>query len=206
METKLVDKYVNWTRVKNECRSTVGKDATDNEPSETFKENLIICEHSPIRCLKFTIRWKDLKSWVSVHLCRHHIGVEKWVQTQRTDRTGVNRDEAPQGTLIDMDYEFNAQAAINISRVRLCYQASPETRQAWEEVKKVLKDDCNDSAIVSNAMVPNCIYRAGCPEINGCKFYEHFLEWCYEQGVEPEDLFDIKTRYDLYNRYFYHEK
>lgn len=203
METKLIDKYVNWTRVKNECRSTVGKDATDNEPKDDFKRSLMICEHSPIRCLRFTIRWKEIKSWVSVHFCRHHIGVEKWIATQRSDRTGVNRDESPQGTLIDMDYEFNAQAAINISKVRLCYQASTETRQAWEEVKTLLKNEDNDSAIVSDAMVPSCIYRCGCPEMNGCKFFDKFVEWCYEQGIETDELMDIQRRYDLYNEYFY---
>ena len=73
---------------------------------------------------------------MATHFARHHVGVEKWIKTQRTDRTGIDRDELPQGALVDMELEANAQALINLSRKRLCNQASPETREVMQEIKK----------------------------------------------------------------------
>lgn len=43
--------------------------------------------------MKITWIWSQLLSWVSVHFARHHIGWEKFISTQRTDRTNVNRKE-----------------------------------------------------------------------------------------------------------------
>lgn len=83
-------------------------------------------------------------------------GIEKWIRTQRTDRTGINRDELPQGNEVEMEYEANAQALINISRKRLCNQASPETREVMQAIKEeVSKRD----KFVAEVMVRECIYR-----------------------------------------------
>ena len=55
--------------------------------------------------------------------------------------------------------EANAQALIFISRRRLCGQASPETREAWKEVKeKITQVD----PVLGSVMVPECIYRGFC--------------------------------------------
>lgn len=87
--------------------NTIGK-TTGKYPDKNWKRRLIISEHSPIRRIKFYWRWKDLKSWISVHFVRHHIGIDHWVSTQRTDRTGINRDNLPQGTLVNHGCEANA--------------------------------------------------------------------------------------------------
>lgn len=66
-----------------------------------------------------------------------------------------------------MELEANTQALINMSRKRLCSQASPETRQVMQEMKnEVSKSD----SIVAKAMVKECIYRGFCPEINSCGY------------------------------------
>lgn len=52
---------------------------------------MLLAEHSPIRKLIISWKWYDLLSWVSVHLVRHKFGVDHWVRTQRTDRTGIDR-------------------------------------------------------------------------------------------------------------------
>ena len=167
MEVKLIKIKGDWNEVLNRARTTVKKDALEKEPSEKFKRKILIAEHSPIRSLIFCFKIKDLKSWVATHLVRHHIGIEKWVSTQRTDRTGVNRDELPQGSLVDMEIEANTQALINMARKRLCSQASAETRQVMLEMKhEVSKKD----KLVASAMVRECIYRGFCPEINSCGF------------------------------------
>ena len=59
----------------------------------------------------------------------------------------------------------NAQALINISRVRLCTQAATETHQLWWKVRETIK---GIDPIMANFMVPNCIYRGFCPELIGC--------------------------------------
>ena len=41
-----------WKRVKNHCRTTVGKEFTENEPTEEFKKKLLISEHTPIRLIE----------------------------------------------------------------------------------------------------------------------------------------------------------
>ena len=113
------------------------KEELDKEPSDNFKRKILRAEHSPIRSLIFCFKISNIKSWVATHFVRHHVGVEKWVRTQRTDRTGVNRDELPQGAEVEMELEANAQALINMSRKRLCNQASPETREVMEAIKEV---------------------------------------------------------------------
>ena len=108
---------------------------------------------------------------MTVHLVRHHEGCEKFVHSQRTDRNellkGLDRDNLPQGLLNDMDMTCNAQAFINISRKRLCRQASKETRQAWELVIEYLKWI---DPILAEKCAPECVYRGFCPEKNCCGY------------------------------------
>ena len=157
----------NWQDVKDSTMNTIGK-TTGIYPTSEWKRKILLSEHSPIRRIKFYWRWKDLKYWVSVHIVRHKIGIEHWISTQRTDRTGVDRDELPQGTLINHACEADAQALINISRKRLCNCASKETRVAWQEVKEKIALVEPEMASV---MVRECIYRNGlCPEFKSCGY------------------------------------
>ncbi|MFL0195349.1 hypothetical protein ACJDU8_07190 [Clostridium sp. WILCCON 0269] len=66
-------------------------------------------------------------------------------------------------SIIIIEHEFIAttQVMINISRKRLCNQASKETREVWQEVLNYIKDVEPE---LYNVCVPDCIYR----------------EWCYE--------------------------
>ena len=167
MEVKLTNIKGTWEEVVNRARTTVGKEELGKEPSDKFKRKILMAEHSPIRGLIYCFKITNLKSWVATHFVRHHVGIEKWVRTQRTDRTGINRDELPQGAEVEMEIEANAQALINMSRKRLCNQASPETREVMQEIKKeVSKRD----EFLANIMVKECIYRGFCPEINSCNY------------------------------------
>lgn len=153
-----------WKLVLNKARRTIGKDPIEKEPSDEWKAKMLLAEHSPIRLIQYDWTWLSIKQWVTTHLVRHHIGVEKFVRTQRTDRTGVDRDELKQSSLNDMDMTANAQALINISRKRLCNCASLETRQAWKLVVEKIKEV---DPIMAEKMVPECIYRGFCPEFIG---------------------------------------
>lgn len=158
-----------WMDVKAAARTTIGMMGYGRYPSTKWKKQILLAEHSPIRKIKFSWKWKDLKNWVSVHFVRHWLGIVHFVSTQRTDRTGVNRDDLPQSALVSHECEANAQALINISRKRLCNQASPETRAAWREVKQAV-DECD--SILASVMVPECIYRGFCPEFKSCGYVD----------------------------------
>ena len=201
MKTDIKKVQADWTDVKNECRNTVNKEATDKEASKKFIKAILISEHSPIRLIKIKWRWESIKSWISVHFARHWLGWDKWISTQRSDRTGVDRDASRQDTPVNMDVEANAQALINVARYRLCFQASPETREYAEDLKCSIKLSGQEE--LSDVMVPNCIYRAGCPEFEGCKFWEKFLEYAEKNNLS---LDSIEKRYDVYNKYFYERR
>lgn len=151
--------------VLNSARATVNKSMLDKEPSEKFMMDIYMSEHSPIRNKIFKIRIENLKSWIATHLVRHNVGVTPFVTTQRDDRTGLNRDEAPQGALVTMEMTANAQAIINISRKRLCHQAHIETIRVWKAVLTEL--DKIDPQLRFHC-VPECVRCGFCPEMKPC--------------------------------------
>lgn len=125
-------------------------------------------EHSVIRTQLYMIYVYGAPSWVITHLVRHHIGITPFVSTQRTDRTGINRDELPQNAPVNACFLANAQAIINISRKRLCHKASKETRELWEMVKAEM--ECEDP-ILAEHMIRECEYRHECPEFKPCGYW-----------------------------------
>ena len=198
MLTKITKVNADWTDVKNECRNTVNKEATEKEPTIDFKKKILISEHSPIRLIEIKWRWEGIKSWISVHFARHWLGWDKWISTQRNDRTGVDRDKSPQDTPVNYDGKGNAQALINVARFRLCNSAHPETRAYMEDLKESIHEFEPE---LSDVMQRNCIYRGGCPEFNPCPYWKNFCE-----KHKGENLLDIQTRYDLANKDFYENR
>ena len=167
MEVKLTKVKGDWEEVANRARTTVGKEEIGKEPSDRFKRRILMAEHSPIRGLIYCFKITNLKSWVATHFVRHHVGIEKWVRTQRTDRTGIDRDDLPQGALVEMELEANSQALINMARKRLCSQASPETREVMQEIKKEVSQR---DEFLARIMVKECVYRGFCPEMQSCNY------------------------------------
>lgn len=170
----------NWQEIKNATMNTINK-STGLYPDSNWKRKLLLSEHSPIRKLKIGWRWTSIKSWISTHFVRHKYGIEHFVGTRRTDRTGVDRNQLLQSELVNHECDANAQALINISRRRLCYCASHETRKAWQLVKdEVSKIEPE----LAKCMVKECVYRNGlCPEMFPCgynkssKFEEELKEY-----------------------------
>lgn len=178
----------------DDCRATVSKGPLGHEPSEEFKKAILVSEHAPIRDLIIKWKWVAIKHWVTVHWVRH-----KWecfVATQRSDRTGVPRDKLPQDTPQDFVGEANVQSLIDTMRKRLCKRVSKETRELAMDLKREIKCSASQPE-VSDVLVPNCVYRCGCPEINGCHWYEKTI-------VNNPRLksTDIQTRYNAYNEMF----
>lgn len=163
----LVKKLVGWDAVLRTARTTVGKKDLNKEPSDEFKRSILISEHSPIRALTYEVTWPSIPYWVAMHYRTHHVGFKAaeddvyFIQTSRSDRTETNRDSLSQTASVICRIMLNAQSIINVSRVRLCRLASPETRQAWKAFINKLQEI---EPMLASVCQPNCIYRARCPE------------------------------------------
>ena len=194
MKTKLIKIKGDWSEVVDDCRATVGKESLGKEPSKKFKREILIAEHSPIRDLIFKWKWPFMPHWVTVHWVRHKW--EKFVRTQRSDRTGIPREKFPQDEPQDFTGEANTQHLIDTWRKRLCFMASKETREYAEDFKVAVY---GYEPEVSDVLVPNCIYRGGCPEMaGGCGWYAKMVKE-YPKLAST----DIQERYDEYNQIFW---
>lgn len=188
-----------WRRVKNHCRTTDNKDFTENDASEVFKKKLLISEHSPIRLLEFDWSWKSIYYWLSTEWSRHKF--EKFISSQRDDRLidETPRGEKPQNALVNFDGYANMQNLIDAWRKRLCKAATDDARELAEDFKFELH---KTHPFESDVLVPNCIYRMGCPEFKTCGYMKRFRNWIEKNNIEI-DWFDIQSRYDAYNKFFY---
>lgn len=160
------ERLTSWKLVRQLALTTVSK-TSDIEPSSSWKKSILDCEHSPIRALLFRVRMENIPYFVSVHLTRHKIGVEHFVSTQRTDRTGEDRNAKRQDAPVTHEMIINAAALINMSRKRLCNLADPETREIWQVVKAEIA--AIGETEMSDAMKSECQYRGSCHEMKPCK-------------------------------------
>lgn len=184
-----------WQEVVDDCRATVGKKELGKEPSKRFKIGLLIAEHTPIRDISIKWRWKDMPHWITVHWVRHKW--EKFVCTQRDDRTGIPRDKLPQDEPQTFKGEANTQHLIDTMRRRLCRKAHEKTRAYAEDLKDAIFDGGEQE--ISGVLVPNCVYRCGCPEMECCGMWHRFVRWCIERkGVDVRTL-SIRARYEYFN-------
>ena len=189
-----------WRRVKNHCRTTDNKDFTEKDATDTFREKLLISEHTPIRLLEVDWSWKGIPYWVSTEWSRHKF--EKFISTQRDDRLkdDVPRGQKPQEAPVNYDGYANMQNLIDAWRKRLCRMATREARELAIDFKLELQ---KEHPVEARMLVPNCIYRMGCPEFKSCGYINKFIDWVETNKDVPEGwLYNIHLRYELYNEYF----
>lgn len=197
VETNIIKVKGDWMEVVDDCRSTVGLEELGRGPSDQFKRDILISEHSPIRDIIVKWKWREIPYSVAMHWARHKW--EKFIRTQRTDRTGIDRGGLSQNEDVSFTGEANIQHLIDTWRKRLCTMAASETRAYAEDFKLELMREPG-LEFIGEILVPNCIYRFGCPEFKTCGVYSSFLRWCKEEGIDPTS--SIRERYDAYNRYF----
>ena len=193
MNTHITNIKGDWQEVVDPCRATSGKGSLGHEPSEDFKRRILIAEHSPIRRISVSWVWQGIKSWIATHWSRH-----KWecfISTQRTDRTGTPRDKLPQDAPVIFVGEANVQALIDTMRKRSCCQADRETRAYASDLKATLHIKQPE---ISDVLVPNCVYRCGCPELESCDLFKTWQMSCADIAST-----DIQKRYDAYNTIFW---
>ena len=193
IKARITDFDIDWMKIKSACMTTISKEA-GKEPTQEWKRKLLLCEHSPIR--RGTISWKfdEIPYCISTHFVRHHEGCEKWVGTERADRTEIkDRSQRSQMDMVPMEMEANIQAIINISRKRLCTSADPLTIKYWKAVLEAIKEYDED---IYWACVPECVRCGGCPEYKSCGYYDNLMK-----DAEPEEQRVLKLRYDRYNKF-----
>ena len=169
-----ITRVTDWQRVVDAARFTQGNKSLGREPSDEFKKQMILSEHSPLRELEFDIKMYGISYWVSNHFVRH-VHAQPFVSTSRPDITGskVSRHDMRQDDLVNLQLSLNAQEIINISKLRLCNKASKETREVWY---KVIDELVQIEPYLASACVPQCVYRGFCPEPNSCgRTYTNFF-------------------------------
>lgn len=161
-----IKRVTDWQRVVDAARFTQGKEPLGHEPSDEFKKQMILSEHSPLRELEFDIKMYGIPYWVSNHFVRH-VHAQPFVSTSRPDITGskVSRHDMRQDDLVNLQLSLNAQEIINISKLRLCNKASNETREVWDFV---INELARIEPLLASACVPQCVYRGFCPESKSC--------------------------------------
>lgn len=185
-----IKRVTDWQRVVDAARFTQGKEPLGHEPSDEFKKQMILSEHSPLRELEFDIKMYGIPYWVSNHFVRH-VHAQPFVSTSRPDITGskLSRHDMRQDDLVNLQLSLNAQEIINISKLRLCNKASNETREVWY---KVLDKLACIEPLVASACVPQCVYRGFCPEQKSC-------------GRDKKKIFSVTRKYyknlELYTAY-----
>lgn len=196
MKTEIIKIKGDWEEVVNDCRMTVAKGELGHEPSTEFKKAILISEHDPIRDIEVKFRWSNIKYWIAMHW-KTHIWRSR-TNTQRNDRQeNYDRNKAPQDSPVEFIGDANAQHLIDTMRKRLCYMASSETREYAEDLKETLR---KIEPELSDVLVPNCVYRCGCPENRKCHFFENVIKYNPQMAST-----NIQDRYDAYNRMFYVE-
>jgi len=119
-------------------------------------------EHSPARVDRYFVLMEQIPTFVSVHLVRHGKFAEHFVTSNRDDRGGAGNTEVNRNTPVRHLVETNAQELVNISKERLCFNASSKTVAVWSRVRKAV-GVVNPE--LKKFMVPKCVYRGGlCPE------------------------------------------
>ena len=168
MKAELIDYRDQWELVNLAAKTTMWR-MDGKYPSSEWKQKIIRAEHSPIRVMKFYVMVTDVPYYSIMHLVRHHVGLQPFVSSQRPDRspTGTSRHDLPQDAPVSALFEINAQALIDISRVRLCSQADSTTQDLWYLILQVIQE--HEPELVA-ACVRKCVQCGFCPEMKTCGY------------------------------------
>ena len=151
------EKLTDESLMQRACEFTI------NKKSNMTLEKIYKCEHSPMRTQLFWIEMEGIPSFVSVHLVRHKIGVEHFVQSMRDDRCGDGTENRE--TPVNHAMLINAEALVTMARKRLCKKAHEQTVKVMQEIREAIRLVDYD---LSWRMIPDCEYRGMCYELVPC--------------------------------------
>lgn len=163
-----------WRRCKMLALNTIGRRYAGSEVTEDWKRKILRSEHSPIRTLMFTIRITDVPYWVAMHFRTHKYGVEHFISSQRNDRqTEYDRNKAPQDHPVSYIMDVNAAELMQMARMRLCRQASVETRMVMTEIRDAVVQVNPEFA---DFLQPKCVIHGGCNEFVPCGYWKEHAD------------------------------
>ena len=161
--------------VRSAALNTVNKDYTEGALDYTQMVQYIQSEHSPIRRIRIEIVCEPMNQFTSVHFRTHGTFQEHFVSTGRSDRTQKER------SITDIKrhiIDTNPMALIDMMRSRLCKgKVSKDTYEWAVLIKEHLMETPMDTQkgcwlnVIGKMLVPNCVYRCGCPESRPCGLY-----------------------------------
>jgi len=156
-----------WLKAKQRALVTVGLKAI-NSPDMEWKVKMLRCRHSPIRKLSFAFFIEDMPYWLQTELVRHHIGIEKYVRSQRDDRckNEVPRGKKPQDAPVNAIIDVNAESLMTIMNKRLCGAATKEMQELMLIIRKEVIETNPEFA---QFLVPMCLYHNRCDEFISCR-------------------------------------
>lgn len=163
MQVKIT-KHTDLAAARRALETTVNKGFS----SSATLDDIYTWMHSPVRTQIFEISLKDIPSFVSTHLCRHtKQHPQPFVTTNRVDRGGA--EGAGRFTPVDMVIWCNAEALLEMAKLRLCWKASAETRNVMFAIVTEMYAVDHDLAY---HMVPSCVAQGGyCREPKPCGKY-----------------------------------
>lgn len=149
-------------------RVTQAKDMyTNSLPTAETWIKMLLSEHSSDRSVVYRFYCEDVPYYTHVHIIRHHMGFQPHVMSQRSEE---KREDLPQGSLVNMLFDANAQAIINIARKRLCYKADKTAQDLVEKMKCALVYDGDKyDQILGKVLMRPCSWFPGyCAEPHPC--------------------------------------
>ena len=155
-----------WMKAKVRALVTAGKKAV-NSPDYDWKVKMLRCRHSPIRKLPFAFYIEGMPYWLHVELVRHHVGIEKYVKTQRDDRTDndIPRGDKPQKAPVNVIIDLNGESILTLMNKRLCGAATKEMQEFMFTIRKLVIDTNPE---FEEFLVPMCKYVHECKEFKTC--------------------------------------
>lgn len=165
-----VTKITDFDLLREAAETTVRNDCGKLSPLAMY-----MAEHSPIRTQLFKISMDNIPVAYSTHFLRHNQGLSQYALTHRPDRGGdgdvvVHRLTPTKHLMI-----ANAQALINMARVRICHKAHETTRQIMRMIHEGVAAVDDE---LSRAMRPNCYYHGGiCYEPKCCRKAKGVVHW-----------------------------
>ncbi len=158
-----VTKLTDYNEMKKAMEFTSGNSVKLSPQTIT---KMYDAEHSVIRTQMYSVEMYDIPTFVSVHLVRHTVGTTHFVKSNRDDKQ--RSEKADRNTPVQHLMHLNAQSLINMARRRLCHTAHAETVTVMNEILARVK---SIDPVLSEYLVPMCVYRKGCHEPKGCGYY-----------------------------------
>ena len=170
---------IDYLKAKQRALVTIGL-KSNKVPDMEWRIKMLNCRHSPVRKLPFSFYISDVPYWLHVELVRHHVGMEKWVKSQRDDRCNneIPRGKKPQDTPVNMIIDLNAESLMTLMNKRLCGNASKKMQELMLMIRaEVLKLNPE----FKEFLIPMCLYLHRCNEFCSCEKKALFFEAEHEK-------------------------